>query len=109
MTTTDHHEHLHVEGSSDSTRQQRLATLLIRRKRLPVRWAEEFSHQLPDADDMAYELAVTEEAIAHCYPSIYDAQFAQWVAHDAALIHGTDAPNGQCRLCAALTGTPDAA
>jgi hypothetical protein len=51
-----------------------LATLLIRRKRPAVRWAEEFSRQLPDADDIAYELAVTEQAIAH-YASVYDAQF----------------------------------
>ena len=109
MTTIHHHGQVETVADLDAARQKRLGTLLIRRNRLAVRWAEEQSHLLSGADDLAHELAVVEQAISHCYPSVYDRKFADWVAHDAALIHSLENPVASCRLCAAFTYTPGAA
>lgn len=109
MTTTHHHDEVDAVASLDAARAKRLGALLVRRKRLAVRWAEEQSHHLPGADDLAYELAVVEQALSHCYPAVYDQQFAQWVAHDASLLHSTGDPSGNCRLCTAITRGPAAA
>jgi hypothetical protein len=104
MTTTHHHHHDETVAASsgDTVRKTRLGTLLIRRKRLAVRWAEDQSHHLPEADDVAHELAVVEQAIGHCYPAVYNGLFPGWVAHDAALLHAPDSPLESCRLCTAL-------
>src|SRR4051812_17570217 len=75
MTTTHHHEQTAPPSELGERRRKRLSTLLVRRSRLAVRWAEEQSHLLPGADDLAHELAVVEQAISHCYPSVYDQKF----------------------------------
>lgn len=102
MTTTHHHDEATTITSGGTVRKTRLGSLLIRRKNLAVRWAEQQSHNLPEANDTAHELAVVEQAIGHCYPSVYDRQFAEWVAHDAALLHASDSPLESCRLCTML-------
>ena len=111
MTTTHHHHHDEADkvASVGTVRKARLGTLLVRRRGLAVRWAEDQSHHLPEADDVAHELAVIEQAIGHCYPSVYDREFAGWVAHDAALLHAPDSPIESCRLCTALAQLPHAA
>jgi len=109
MTTTHRHDDVDSVASLDDARTKRLGALLVRRKRLAVRWTEEQSHHLPGADDLAHELAVVEQALSHCYPAVYNQQFAQWVAHDAALLHSAGTPSESCRLCTALTGGPAAA
>lgn len=109
MTTTHHHDEVDAVASLDAARTKRLGALLVRRKRLAVRWAEEQSHHLAGADDLAHELAVVEQALSHCYPAVFDQRFAEWVAHDAALLHAAGAAVGTCRLCMALAGGPAAA
>ena len=109
MTTTHHHDESEIIAPGGTVRKTRLGTLLVRRKGLAVRWAEKQSHHLPEADDVAYELAVVEQAIGHCYPSVYDRLFPEWVAHDAALLHAPDSPIESCRLSTARAQLPHAA
>ena len=52
-----------------------------------------------DVTDYAYELAVVEQAIGHCWPDVWDAQFSDWVSRDAARMHSLETPRSDCGIC----------
>jgi hypothetical protein len=91
-------------GDLTRARERRARSLIERRSELAARWAEALSHQEPDAEDLAYEIALVEEAISRGYPSIFDQHFADWINHDAALLHTPGDLNVNCRRCIATAG-----
>ncbi|MGB8650073.1 MAG: hypothetical protein WCD35_05365 [Mycobacteriales bacterium] len=80
-------------------RSKRLAELLERRERLARIAVERDSHDLPDSGDYRYELAVVEQAIGHCWPDVWEQQFADWVTQDAQRMHSPERPNDDCVIC----------
>ena len=83
---------------------ERLASYLDRRERLAARWAEEMSHGLPGGETLR-ELMLVEQALAHCWPDVYEANWREWSVSDSALLHSVDGrPDPACSICQPPTG-----
>lgn len=105
MSTTQHHP-TGTQPVIDlaRAREHKVQALLDRRDELGQRWAHALSHSLPNAEDLAYEIAVVEEAIAKLHPPTFDAMFSSWVVRDASRIHEPGSVPGSCSMCDAAHG-----
>ena len=83
--------------------------LLERRDNLGTQWAQALSHHAPGADDLAYAIALVENAISENHPAVFDQHFSEWVVRDAAQLHSPGTASGFCPLCDLAYGNPDAA
>ncbi len=88
----------------EQARERRARALLDRRDELARRWAQALSHNRPDADDLAYEIAVVEEGISKADPSTFDALFREWIVADASRLHEPGTMTGSCVMCDVARG-----